>query len=214
MPGIAFLTIEQFRDRIRRFDSSYIRDWDEWSRAFIQKRNVASELGRVLRRWQACRPNRMRRSRSEGGHDFPFLEDLVAQAEPYLEFFHQFEIAVEASFTPEFFQAITQLWSIFRELSYHGKARDGKAGIVGISKAILLLTLGRVGPAFDSEVRRQLNIHEPITASQWIEALKLASRDIQIFEMRNQIAIQQAAPQEFQRINSGRLYDMALGPGE
>jgi hypothetical protein len=101
MPGIALLTIEQFRDKIQRFDSSYVRDWNDWSRTYTQKENVAAELGRMLRRWQACRPNRMRRSHYEGGHDSPFLEDLVSQAEPYLGVFQQFDISVEATFAPE-----------------------------------------------------------------------------------------------------------------
>jgi hypothetical protein len=74
--------------------------------------------------------------------------------------------------------------------------------------------MGRVGPAFDSEVRKQLNIKEPANVKQWIEALKLVSRDAQSFENRNRITLQQAAPQQFQHLNPGRLYDMALGPGK
>lgn len=212
MPGIANLTIEQFQARIRRFDQSYVQDWDQWCNSFTCGNDVAIQFGRVLRRWQACRPNRMRRARSEGGHEAPFLEDLIDEASPHIQTLQQFDIRTDASFTTDVNTTLSRLWGIFQDLSYHGRARNGRAGIVGISKATLLLTEGRIGPALDSNVRNHLGIQEPKNILEWISALKLVSRDIQRFESKNATTLQQAAPQQFTQLHCGRIYDMALGP--
>jgi len=87
------------------------------------------------------------------------------------------------------------------------------AGVVGISKAVLFLTDGRVGPAFDSEVRKHLGISEPESAAEWIHALDLANQDIRAFQEANNCTFRQAAPQHFSHLHAGRIYDMALGPG-
>jgi hypothetical protein len=214
MPGIANLDVGRFRDRILRFDESYIRDWSSWVYALHIQRDIASNFGRVLRKWQACRPNRMRRAKDEPNHDPPYLEDLIAEANQSLEALRDFDLRFLASFTPQAQEALEQLWGIFQRLSYEGRARNGLAGVVGISKAVLLLTEGRVGPAFDSEVRTQLAISKPENAREWIHALQFASRDIQAFEMANQCTLQEAAPNLFAALKSGRIYDMALGPGK
>ncbi len=109
--------------------------------------------------------------------------------------------------------ALEQLWSIFQNLSYHGRSRHGLAGVVGVSKAVLLLTEGRIGPAFDSQVRNQIGIRAPKDAREWIQALQLVSQDIQAFEETNRCKLQEAAPGVFAAMRSGRIYDMALGPG-
>ncbi len=168
MPGIANLDVGGFRDRILRFDESYIRDWRSWVYVLQNQRDVASNFGRVLRRWQACRPNRMRRAKGETKHDPPYLEDLIAEANPYVQALRGFDMRFLASFTRQAQEPLEQLWGIFQRLSYHGRARNGLAGVVGISKAVLLLTEGRVGPAFDSEVRSQLGIPTPENAREWI----------------------------------------------
>lgn len=211
MPGIANSNVEQFQERINRFNQQYVDDWNNWLNA--QPNARAAHLGAVLRRWQACRPNRMRRTQAENQHDAPYLEDLIAQAAQHLQVLQNFDIRDNASFTAQNCDALVQLWNIFQGLSYHGRARNGLAGIVGISKAILLLTDGRVGPAFDSEVRRHLGLGNIADANQWINALRAASRDIQEFEANNQTTLQQAVPQLHAGLQSGRIYDMALGPG-
>ena len=212
MPGIAIFTIEQFQERIRRFERSYVQDWDQWCDSYTRGIDVAVQFGRVLRRWQACRPNSMRRSRSEGSHQAPFLDDLIDEAAPHIQTLYKFDIRADDSFTADAKLALSRLWIIFQDLSYHGKARNGKAGIVGISKATLLLTKGRIGPALDSNVRDHLGIQEPKNILEWISVLKLVSRDIQRFEEKNATTLQKAAPQQFQQLHCGRIYDMALGP--
>jgi Fic family protein len=46
-----------------------------------------------------------------------------------------------------------------------------------------------------------------LTAVQWIDVLKAVNEDIQIFEAKNGITLNMAAPQWAQRLNSGRIYD-------
>ncbi|MDP2204286.1 MAG: hypothetical protein Q8K07_19900 [Methylicorpusculum sp.] len=211
MPGIANLNIEQFQGRVNRFAAQYVDDWNCWLNT--QHNSRPRQLGIVLRRWQACRPNRMRRTQIENTHNAPYLENLVDQAIQYINVLQAFEIREEESFSPENCAALIELWNIFQNLSYHGRARNGLAGVVGISKAVLLLSDGRVGPAFDSEVRGHLGTGNVITSNQWIEALRIANQDIQEFERNNQTTIQQATPQQYAHLNTGRIYDMALGPG-
>jgi hypothetical protein len=124
-----------------------------------------------------------------------------------------FDIGFPASITERAYRSMEELWEIFKDLSYHGRARNGLAGVVGISKAVLLLTEGRVGPAFDANVRNNLGIREPpANPREWIRAIEIASRDIQQFRTRHDgCSLQQAVP-EFADLHSGRIYDMALGP--
>ena len=211
MPGIANLTIQEFQGLVNRFAVRYVDDWNGWLNTQLIAR--PGQLGIVLRRWQACRPNRMRRTRAENLHDAPYLDDLIDQAAQSLQVLQNFDIRDGNSFSVQNCQALNELWNIFQNLSYHGRARNGLAGIVGISKAVLLLTDGRVGPAFDSEVRRHLATGNIANANEWVDALRTASQDIQAFEANNQTTLQQAVPNNHAGLHSGRIYDMALGPG-
>ncbi len=212
MPGIANLTIQEFQGLVNRFAAQYVDDWNCWLNT--QPNARPRQLGIVLRRWQACRPNRMRRTLAENLHDAPYLDDLINQAAQSLQVLQNFDIRDGNSFSNQNCQALNELWNIFQNLSYHGRVRNGLAGIVGISKAVLLLTDGRVGPAFDSEVRGHLATGYIANANEWIDALQTASQDIQAFEANNQTTLQQAVPNNHAGLHSGRIYDMALGPGQ
>ena len=109
--------------------------------------------------------------------------------------------------------ALQELWAIFRNLSYSGRCRNGLAGVVGVSKAVLLITEGRVGPAFDSMVRRRLATGAIPTAGSWIENLKKIADDINQFQRANQCTLREAVPRGYSLLHYGRLYDMILGPG-
>lgn len=212
MGVISNLSIEEFQNMIERFDQRYVNDWASWISIRHNHGNVASEFGRVLRRWQACRPNRMRRTQNEAMHNPPYLEQLIEKAYDYIEDLNNFDISINSVHDNNTCHALTNLWKIFRNLSYHGRARNGLAGTVGISKSVLLLTEGRVGPAFDFQVRNRLNIHQPQNVDEWISALDLVSIDIQSFQKNNNCTIYEAAPKQFRKLNAGRIYDMALGP--
>jgi hypothetical protein len=210
MPGINNYNLQEFQSRLARFNQAYVNDWNQWLNTSISERPY--QFGVVLRRWQACRPNRMRRTKAEFEHDPPYLEDLIVLSAQHMQTLQDFNISQATSFTQQTRTALRELWKVFEQLSYQGNARNGLAGVVGISKAVLLLSDGRVGPAFDSQVRGHLNLKEPKNADEWIGALHVANRDINAFEVANAITLQQAAP-EYAHLHCGRIYDMALGPG-
>lgn len=206
MSGIANLTVEQFQEKINCFRQIYVQHWDEWRQALQAKQNVASTFGKILRRWQACRPNTMRRTQQEAQHSPPFLENLLLQSNQHIQALQKFDIRRQASLNWEAHRALELLWNILQDLCY-GPAQKG---VVAISKAVLLLTEGRVGPASDSNVQRVF--FKPINAQHWFDALKRVSEDIMKFGFANQCTLQQATPHAFADLHTGRIYDMALGP--
>ena len=209
MPGIRNNTIREFRERIARFDRAYVNDWDAWLRTLALNR--PHQLGVVLRRWQACRPNRMRRTQAVDAHDPPYLEQLIDESATHLYSLRAFDIRLASSFTQTAYSALVALWGIFEQLSYQGKVRGGLAGGVGISKAVLLLSDGRVGPAFDSQVRGHLRLATINSANAWISALQAVNQDIQAYELANATTLQRSTP-DYAHLHSGRIYDMTLGP--
>jgi hypothetical protein len=208
MPGIANMTVAQFQDKINGFRQIYVTHWNVWLQALQAQQNVASTFGQILRRWQACRPNKMRRTQQEAHHSRPFLEDLLLQSNHHIQALQNFDIRKQASLNSEAYHALEQLWNIFQHLCYG----PNQKGIVIISKAVLMLTEGRVGPAFDSNLQRVF--FKPLNARQWFDALERVSEDILLFELANHCSLQQATPHGFADLNSGRIYDMALGPRE
>lgn len=211
MSGIAGLTVEQFEHKIMGFDQSYVQDWNAWCEALRAQENVSLRFGEILRRWQACRPYRMRLPQGEAKHDSPFLENLIIQSNQYIQALKTFDIGHQAALNGEVRRLLEQLWNIFQNLCCD-ELRNGLASVVGISKAVLLLTEGRVGPAFDKNIRDNLQILKPLNAQQWFDALKKVSKDIFSFEAKNKCTLQEATPPVFADLHSGRIYDMALGP--
>ena len=80
-----------------------------------------------------------------------------------------------------------------------------------ITKSILLVTDGRIGPAFDSTVRTRLRLERPRYSTDWIGAVDLIADDLAAFESRHG-PLAEAVPKRFRHLAVGRLYDMALGP--
>jgi len=213
--GIRNLTIDQIRQRIESFDYSYVQDWSTWVtvRRDYPFDHTPPEFGRILRRWQACRPNTMRRCRADATHEAPYLEDLLNDALSAAAALDGFDLSQANSMNEVVENALQELWAIFRNLSYSGRCRNGLAGVVGISKAALLITEGRVGPAFDSMVRRRLATGAIPTAGSWIENLKKIADDINQFQQANRCTLREVVPSSYSGLHNGRLYDMILGPG-
>ena len=211
MPGIAGDTIDTFRRKVDTFSSSYVGDWDAWLATNSSAR--PAQLGRILRKWQACRPNRMRREAASAMHQAPYLDHLLVLAAPHVEALSTFDIADPSALeTATYTTALDHLWDVFEQLSYHGRVRQGLAGSVGISKAVMLVTDGRVGPAFDSSVRTGLKVGEITHRAQWRKALGVVNADIQEFQHATGMRFSEAKPAKFATLHNGRVYDMALGP--
>jgi len=111
--------------------------------------------------------------------------------------------------TPAQIAALLGLWAVFERLS-----QKKTTSCVGITKAILLVTNGRIGPAFDSTVRKKLGLKDRLKSSEeWLGALRGISEDILDFENRHGMKLVDVVPGRFDRYHVGRLYDMVLGPG-
>jgi len=211
MSGIAGDTIDTFRRRVETFSSSYVEDWNAWLATNSSTR--PAQLGRILRKWQACRPNRMRRDAASATHQAPYLDHLLALAVPHVVALSTFDIADPSALeSATYATALDHLWDVFEQLSYHGRARQGLAGSVGISKAVMLVTDGRVGPAFDSSVKTALRLGEINHPAQWRRALGIVNADIQKFEHATATSFSAAKPSKYAALQNGRVYDMALGP--
>jgi hypothetical protein len=198
------LTAAQVRAAVDAFAPSYVRDWDLWLATPAGRR--LEVFGAILRRWQATRPRPMRRPRLEADHPAPFLDDLVAAAAEPLSAISGLTLATvrERSLMQD--RAFARLWEVFGALTTHGSA-----SAVGISKAVLLLTDGRIGPALDSRVRTNTGVAAPRDHREWMRVLEEIAEDLASFERTN-APIPSVVSPRFAHLGVGRLYDMALGP--
>jgi GrpB-like predicted nucleotidyltransferase (UPF0157 family)/mannose-6-phosphate isomerase-like protein (cupin superfamily) len=194
------------REMLLRFTPSYVNDWNNWLR--VDESDRVARFAAILRSWQGTRPLPMRRPRAEASHKPPFIEDLLEAASPHLKTLSDLTVADLATASPEQIEALHGLWAVFSNLP-----QRGSASCVGITKAILLLTHGQIGPAFDSIARRRLGLKKRVTSSQeWIDVLRRVSEDIGAFEKRHG-KLTGIVPESFAKYRVGRLYDMVLGPG-
>src|SRR5262245_33274260 len=204
--AIRYWSGDQFASAVDGFAKRYKRDFELWLTTDPSQRPV--EFGRILRAWQATRGRVMRRSRIERRHAPPYLDDLLAAVPSgALE-----SLTLETLPTRTAAQdaALRQLWSTFENLTVDG-AKPARA--VGISKAAMLATDGRLGPGLDTNVRDAIRLAEPMTASAWIQVLQAIAEDIAAFTARNG-AIAMCVARQYRHLHVGRLYDMALGPRE
>lgn len=197
-------TPRQIRSAVNAFKAPYVKDWDAWIGAGLEDRPQL--FGRILRKWQATRPVAMRRLRAEAEHGPPFLDDLLESAAEPLRALAELTVLTIAHRTPEQDEALNALWRILSRLP-----TCGAASCVGITKAVLLLTDGRIGPAFDSQVRSKLGVGRPGTCREWLQTLQDVGEDIAEFESSHG-RLTRAVPARFAQLAYGRLYDMALGP--
>lgn len=202
--GIGDKTPTEVRNSIAGFAPRYVRDWDEWLAAPHADRPVT--FGRILRRWQATRPYAQRRTRPENRHGPPFLDELFDRGDLLAADLGNLTLRSIRGRSRQHDLSLVSLWMLFRALTI-----DGSASGVGISKAILLVTYGRIGPALDSQVRLRLGVPPPTGPHDWLAILDEVSEDLAVFEQRHG-PLEAVAPPQFAHIEVGRLYDMALGP--
>jgi hypothetical protein len=199
-------TPAEVQTAVASFRTRYVEDWESWLRAPAGRRPEL--FGQILRRWQATRPYPMRRLRADAHHEAPYLEDLLDRAREPLSALGDLSLMSVSRRTQDQQEALEELWETFSQLQV-----EGTTSCVGITKAILLLTDGRIGPAFDSQVRARLGVDRPSTSHLWLARLGQIAEDIRAFETRNG-PLATAVPVRFRALAYGRLYDMALGPSE
>jgi len=199
-------TPEQVALELSEFSGKYVRDWEQWLGGCENDRIPL--FAAILRRWQATRPKPMRRPKREATHEPPYVDDLIAEAVSHLKLISHIDVGEFREWTVPQVEALRQLWSIFSGLQI-----EGSATCVAISKAVMLLTEGRIGPAFDSIVRKNLGLKRHLrTADEWIDAMRAVGDDISAFEERYGTKLALVVPERFATYHVGRLYDMALGP--
>jgi hypothetical protein len=194
----------EVHEDVAGFAPRYAVDWNGWIATPVGARPEL--LGRILRKWQATRPVAMRRIRAEARHQPPFLEELYEHARIEVDRLGDLSLTRFGSRSSAQDVALHELWRIFLQLPV-----TGEASCVGITKAVLLMTNGRIGPAFDSAVRDKLNVRRMSTSSDWITLLEHVAEDINAFEAQHGL-LSRAVPSQFADLPYGRLYDMALGP--
>ncbi|MEY2343258.1 hypothetical protein AB4090_14295 [Acidithiobacillus sp. IBUN Pt1247-S3] len=190
---------------VQGFAQRYVQDWNTWLAATPSTR--PDLFGRILRKWQATRPNSMRRLKDQASHAPPFLDDLLMSAGEPIATLEDLDVRAIRDRSTDQEKALCDLWRIFEQLP-----TTGTASCVGITKAVLLLTDGKLGPAFDSQVRKKLRVGQPASCTAWISALEAIADDIASFEDTHHIPLTKAVPDAFASLAYGRLYDMALGP--
>ncbi len=184
----------------------YVLDWTNWTTA--DKVDRPALFANILGKWQATRPKALRRVRARRDeHDPPYIEDLLESAAPHLTMLSGFFVGRARPLAPLERRSLAGLWAALSQLP-----QEGSASCVSITKATLLLTEGRVGPALDSKVRGQLHCGHIKTAEDWADVLSEVSGDIRAFEDANRSSLATVVPKRFAGLANGRLYDMALGP--
>jgi hypothetical protein len=199
--ALSRMSPREVHDAVSGFSAAYTIDWQEW----VASPDPAT-FGQVLRRWQATRPEPMRRTQRDGQHPPPFLDDLLDRSKAILADLGELRVTTLSSRSSGQDRALRDLWELFSML-----AVTKPATCVGISKAVLLVTYGRIGPALDSRVRAAIGTARPGTSGEWIRVLEFVRDDIAMFERRN-APLSTVVPDQFNNIEYGRLYDMALGP--
>lgn len=189
--------------RVARVHAAYGAEWDAWVAVSADARVEA--FGRMLRRWQATRPYPMRRCRAEALHDAPYLDDLYREALEALAALGRFDVVAARRVTSRHRAALESLWTIFEGLPV-----TGRASCVGITKAVMFLTNGRIGPGLDSHVRRNAAIPRPSSPSEWVETVAAVTADVAAFEARWGVAFRDVVPPHCRHVGGGRLYDMVF----
>lgn len=208
-------SVDQVRADLRAFKPRYKQDWRDWMNTLASHPLVAPETvaqcRRVLAKWQAVRSTtkgrRVRLPRGLAIAGTRCLDDVLAEALPALNILGRETVRDVQNLSSAGRGALLELWEVFSDLPTVGTARA-----VGITKAVKLVTGGRIGPAFDSEVRKHLGLPEPLDGGQWLDALAAVAQDIQTFESANGCRLEQLVETEWQPIAIGRAYDMVFGP--
>lgn len=200
------MTCDEVHVAVEGFAVEYAEDWHAW--LAVPAATRPQQLGRILRRWQAVRPRTPRRSRADGTHDPPFLDDVMVEARRPLKALRDMTVRGAPAMTPRQAAAIDELWAILAT----GLVLEEAATCVGISKATALLTDGRIGPCLDSTLQGALQVGRPRTPGAWLAVLAGVGEDIAAFERQQGRRLDECVPARYRDLEVGRLYDMVFGP--
>jgi hypothetical protein len=198
--------LKVFEDYVQERDVG-VKRWKRWCKTCasygIESPRAVACWGATRRAWHAGRPKPLRRPRAEADHNPPYLEDIHQQALVHIRTLGNVSLRTIDSLSPAQEHVLEELWQVLLNITY-----QGPASCVGISKAAMLLSEGRIGPAFDSRVRKQLNLARAKTPRDWLKKLRAIRADLMAFEDRYQVALEDLAPVEVGPLAVGRAYDV------
>jgi hypothetical protein len=209
------MTVAQVRADLKAFKVRYKQDWRAWMQTFNRYPLTAPEsvagCRAVLVKWQAVRSRtkgrKVRQARLASTRGARCLDDVLADSLPSLKILKRVTVRDVPNLNSVQQRALIKLWDVFRHLP-----TIGHANAVGITKAVKLVTGGRMGPALDSEVRKRLGVAQPRNGVQWFRVLEAVAKDIQMFEFANACSLEDLVEPEWQPVAVGRVYDMIFGP--
>ena len=194
--------IQEVKALILGFSPHYATDVRNFAatttRYGITSPQAEKHLCRLLRKWKACRPSTVRKDLLPIlTHLYP---DFMTITTVNLRTIRD-DLNVRA--------AITRIWSTLTSQICNNR----QISEVATSKAILILTNGRLGPALDSNARGALNLPRIRSSDDYFALLLAISEDIVAFEKVNYpILLEDLIPKEWQPVAVGRAYGMAIGP--
>ncbi|MGR2927818.1 hypothetical protein [Acidithiobacillus ferriphilus] len=194
-------TIEEFIASVRGFKSSYADDWALWIKPtgddVARRKDIF--IG-IMRGWSACRPAKANSEFSD--REFEYLQEKGRELEGlYLRRIGQND------------DIFTKLEELFKAIN--GICKNKSINMMVASKAIMLVTEGSIGPAFDSNIMKNLGYKYNYDKSfqMWENMLRYVADDLIGFQKRFKVDdIYELLPDDLRSIKLGRLYDMALGP--
>ncbi len=98
----------QVRRAVSAFAQRYVLDWQRWLAVEAIERPAL--FAKTLGKWQAVRPNRLRRVRARcHEHRPPYIEDLLDAAGPQLKILTGFSVGRVAVLTTQERRALSEL---------------------------------------------------------------------------------------------------------
>jgi hypothetical protein len=188
---------------IQGFSSDYCYDLHSLSKITEKYGTFSPQsskaLIQLLNKWTACRPSRTNKE------ILPLLIDLNSD----LRTISNLDLRNIRQASSNEKEALDRIWSeLFNRICIPKKLTG-----VAPSKAILILTNGRLGPALDSNTRARLGLQDIVSSVQYVTILSAISEDIAAFEKANApILLEELVPEEWKPVFVGRAYDMATGP--
>ncbi len=198
--------LEVFKDYVQENDKG-VRRWRRWHKTCasygINSPQAVACWGATLRAWHAGRPKPLRWPRAEAIHSPPYLDDIHQQALVHIRTLGNVSLRTIDSLSPSQEYALEELWQVLLNITHRGLA-----SCVGISKATMLLSEGRIGPAFDSRVCDKLELKRAKNPRDWLKKLRAIQADLMAFEDRYQVALEDLAPAEVGPLAAGQAYDV------
>jgi hypothetical protein len=196
-------SLEEIKKLLESFSKKYAWDWKEWiwtleNYTFVSS-EVAKKFGEILRKWQAGRPRTISSDET--------LLTVLDKTSKILSQTPEFNLRDITSSNTQIKDVLKSLWNIFKkDLTIEQNTTN-----VGVTKAIMLLTRGKIGPAFDSNASRNLNYYIS-SFDEYYRGIQEIADDISKFEYKENVHLEDLVPDKWKPLNIGRAYDMLIGP--